>query len=362
MQTRKFINYGAPLIILVVGGSMGLKHFQQIRYDYRSQKRLDREEVRALGIEVKSLSDVTLDSEYKRVAELDLDTWENKRGPRPWEDNNPLYQEALQRAQQVKEGVVKTNSVVGKVAEVCNLKALKHWTNVKVRLVGRAVTSQFNEKSGASRDNSGESSKVNEVSDEPEELSEYPDTNHSFATPCPRQTSSPVSFHSQPTSLLLSSPEVYPIPHPNLPRTPESPLLSPAGQTTPSRGGNSKAQDNSAGKSGAEKSMDQSSEWNNSSFYAEAERVLQQDHNCDKPQSLLAECMAEARLHQASEKTDTELPASTGNFAILNSVKEPGGPHAILVSWIPILADLMLSRYAGNVTWQTSCYPGKLDT
>lgn len=40
------------------------------------------------GIEMRRPEEVTLEKEYERtMAALDLDNWENKRGPRPWEEN-----------------------------------------------------------------------------------------------------------------------------------------------------------------------------------------------------------------------------------------------------------------------------------
>ena len=35
---------------------------------------------------MKNPEDVTLESEYEKVKKLDIDSWENKRGPRPWEE------------------------------------------------------------------------------------------------------------------------------------------------------------------------------------------------------------------------------------------------------------------------------------
>lgn len=35
---------------------------------------------------MKKPEEVTLESEYEKVKTLDIDNWENKRGPRPWEE------------------------------------------------------------------------------------------------------------------------------------------------------------------------------------------------------------------------------------------------------------------------------------
>lgn len=39
------------------------------------------------GIEMKKPEEVTIDKVYEKVKTLNLDDWENKRGPRPWEEN-----------------------------------------------------------------------------------------------------------------------------------------------------------------------------------------------------------------------------------------------------------------------------------
>ena len=39
------------------------------------------------GISMKKPKEVTIDKIYEKVKDLNLDDWENKRGPRPWEEN-----------------------------------------------------------------------------------------------------------------------------------------------------------------------------------------------------------------------------------------------------------------------------------
>jgi len=38
------------------------------------------------GVSMKNRKDVTLESEYDKVKSVDIENWENKRGPRPWEE------------------------------------------------------------------------------------------------------------------------------------------------------------------------------------------------------------------------------------------------------------------------------------
>lgn len=38
------------------------------------------------GIKMKGKGEVTIDTEYEKVKKIDIDHWEQKRGPRPWEE------------------------------------------------------------------------------------------------------------------------------------------------------------------------------------------------------------------------------------------------------------------------------------
>jgi hypothetical protein len=50
-------------------------------------------------VKMKPSKEVTMEKEFSRMQKLDIDTWENKRGPRPWEQNNPSIMEIQQRQQ-----------------------------------------------------------------------------------------------------------------------------------------------------------------------------------------------------------------------------------------------------------------------
>ncbi|XP_036431152.1 cytochrome c oxidase assembly protein COX16 homolog, mitochondrial [Colossoma macropomum] len=85
VQRSRTARYGLPMLLLVVGGSFGLREFTQIRYDAQKiKKKLDP----ALEVRVNSQKQsVILEEEYEKLKELDLDGWRNIRGPRPWEDS-----------------------------------------------------------------------------------------------------------------------------------------------------------------------------------------------------------------------------------------------------------------------------------
>uniref|UniRef100_A0A8D3AEU2 Cytochrome c oxidase assembly protein COX16 homolog, mitochondrial n=1 Tax=Scophthalmus maximus TaxID=52904 RepID=A0A8D3AEU2_SCOMX len=90
LQKNKTIKYGVPMLLLVVGGSFGLREFTQIRYDSQKIKRkLDPSLEARVNLEKQP---VMLEEEYQKLKDLKLDEWKNIRGPRPWEDSRE-YQE-----------------------------------------------------------------------------------------------------------------------------------------------------------------------------------------------------------------------------------------------------------------------------
>ncbi|XP_071354598.1 cytochrome c oxidase assembly protein COX16 homolog, mitochondrial [Trachinotus anak] len=99
LQRNKTVKYGVPMLLLVVGGSFGLREFTQIRYDSQKiKRRLDPSLEAKVNIEKQP---VMLEEEYERMREMNLDEWKNIRGPRPWEDSRE-YQEQ-QRSKQNKK-------------------------------------------------------------------------------------------------------------------------------------------------------------------------------------------------------------------------------------------------------------------
>ncbi|EAT42312.1 AAEL006153-PA [Aedes aegypti] len=83
---RKFFRFGVPFLLLMVGGSFGLKQFAQLRYTFSKKGTLTVEEAEKHGLLMKKPEEVTLETEYTKVKDIDIESWENIRGPRPWED------------------------------------------------------------------------------------------------------------------------------------------------------------------------------------------------------------------------------------------------------------------------------------
>jgi len=92
-NNRHFKN-GAPFFLFLFGGGYALREFRSVRYDSdlnpHAKKFLKPEE--AFGDIAKSgkvslkQSKATLEEDLDTLQEkVDIDNWENKRGPRPWE-------------------------------------------------------------------------------------------------------------------------------------------------------------------------------------------------------------------------------------------------------------------------------------
>jgi len=83
-KSKSFL-YGAPFISLLVLGSFGLSEFSSIVIAKREQKNRTLSAEEALAFQ-KTVKKIDVEEEYVRTMEkLDIDNWENKRGPRPWE-------------------------------------------------------------------------------------------------------------------------------------------------------------------------------------------------------------------------------------------------------------------------------------
>ncbi|ALC45662.1 l-3-neo43, partial [Drosophila busckii] len=71
---------------MIVAGSFGLQQFSSLRYQYAKIQPVSPEEMKKYGVKMKKRQDVTLETEYNKVQSIDIDNWSNKRGPRPWEE------------------------------------------------------------------------------------------------------------------------------------------------------------------------------------------------------------------------------------------------------------------------------------
>ncbi|XP_060617787.1 cytochrome c oxidase assembly protein COX16 homolog, mitochondrial [Anolis sagrei] len=89
LRKNKTLQYGVPMMLLIIGGSFGLREFTQIRYDaLKLHSKVDP----ALEERLKK-NKVTLESEYEKLKDAKLDDWQNIRGPRPWEDSKSVQEQ-----------------------------------------------------------------------------------------------------------------------------------------------------------------------------------------------------------------------------------------------------------------------------
>ena len=81
----KNFRYGLPFISLLVVGSFGLSEFSSIVIAKREERNRMLSAEEALAFQ-KTVEKVDVEEEYHKTMEkLDIEVWENKRGPRPWE-------------------------------------------------------------------------------------------------------------------------------------------------------------------------------------------------------------------------------------------------------------------------------------
>ncbi|KAF3845268.1 hypothetical protein F7725_008431 [Dissostichus mawsoni] len=95
LRKNKTIKYGVPMLLLVVGGSFGLREFTQIRYDsQRIRKKLDPSLEAKVNVERQP---VILEEEYEKIKKVNMEEWRNIRGPRPWEDSREYQDQQRSR-------------------------------------------------------------------------------------------------------------------------------------------------------------------------------------------------------------------------------------------------------------------------
>ena len=83
-----FFRVGLPMILFMVAGSYGLTQFTSIRIKKRDEKNRMLTAEETLSFQ-KAKKVVVVEEEYEQLMEsLDINNWENKRGPRPWEEQN----------------------------------------------------------------------------------------------------------------------------------------------------------------------------------------------------------------------------------------------------------------------------------
>ncbi|XP_034053708.1 cytochrome c oxidase assembly protein COX16 homolog, mitochondrial [Gymnodraco acuticeps] len=102
LKKNRTIKYGVPMLLLVVGGSFGLREFTQIRYDsQRIRKKLDPSLEAKVNVERQP---VILEEEYEKIKKVNMEEWRNIRGPRPWEDSREYQDQQRSRLDEKPRG------------------------------------------------------------------------------------------------------------------------------------------------------------------------------------------------------------------------------------------------------------------
>lgn len=85
LRRSKFLRFGLPMIVFTILGSFGLAEFTSVKIKRRDEKNRMLTAEETLSFQKKKQVDV--EEEFMKLQEeLDIEQWENKRGPRPWEE------------------------------------------------------------------------------------------------------------------------------------------------------------------------------------------------------------------------------------------------------------------------------------
>ncbi|CAL1542625.1 unnamed protein product [Lymnaea stagnalis] len=95
VMKRKFLRRGIPFVLFVAGGSVFLKQFASLRYEFRKSQKLSNEQAEALGLKSGNV-EAAIQEMLEEIEQRDLEDWENIRGPRPWEDSKTVQTELRQ--------------------------------------------------------------------------------------------------------------------------------------------------------------------------------------------------------------------------------------------------------------------------
>jgi len=108
ISNSKFVKQFVPFFALILGAFYGMSEFRKINYKYskNNKEMIYREQFNKLGVkeeDFQSKTAVSLEEEYeKMMKKIDLNNWNNIRGPRPWEDTSE-YQAYVKKIETVRD-------------------------------------------------------------------------------------------------------------------------------------------------------------------------------------------------------------------------------------------------------------------
>lgn len=94
----KFLKNLIPFSVLMVGAFVGLAQFRKLNYQYkRNDTVVYKEQLTKIGLDendYQAKTSVSLEKEYEKVMDkLDINNWDNIRGPRPWENSKEIQEQ-----------------------------------------------------------------------------------------------------------------------------------------------------------------------------------------------------------------------------------------------------------------------------
>jgi cytochrome c oxidase assembly protein subunit 16 len=105
-QKNFFLKRFAPFAALSLGSFYILYEFRKLNYQFpkNSNHIVYREDLKRFGMadtDYQTQTTLSLKDEYEKMMKnMDIDNWENIRGPRPWEDNTAFKQKMLEKAEE----------------------------------------------------------------------------------------------------------------------------------------------------------------------------------------------------------------------------------------------------------------------
>lgn len=97
LKANKHFKYGLPFLLSVVGSSVALMHYSQVKYDIKNERHII-SKTKELQAMIGPVKQVSLEEEYEHYKKtVDLDNWKNIRGPRPWENDNTEYRDLIEK-------------------------------------------------------------------------------------------------------------------------------------------------------------------------------------------------------------------------------------------------------------------------
>ncbi|KAG7207301.1 hypothetical protein KM043_008969 [Ampulex compressa] len=84
---KQFTRHLLPLLCFTAGGAFTIKEFMEIRFKYKNVSMDVRDQITKQGVKMKKAEEVTLEKEYEKIRQINLEKWENKRIPRPWDED-----------------------------------------------------------------------------------------------------------------------------------------------------------------------------------------------------------------------------------------------------------------------------------